>query len=501
MALATNLQDNASGTSAKVDTAGNLMARGSLVNTRAGGETGAPNYVGAVREFCEVDAGMITGTAILQSPEVSFDSFLQAGMCTPLFNYSFNSTAQDTAAWFHAFTTMTMTTSGGSLLINANSTNTAATGCYLQSKRYFPLLNSAGLRIEFVGTITSTALANEAFYAGLGVPVNSTTVPTDGVWFKLTSGGLFGAVSYNGTLTETSAFAAAPTANTNGLFKITIDARIVIFEINGMELGRLQIPAGNGAPFMSEALPTFIQYFNSGTVTGTSMQVKIGAINVDQIDMNMGKPYPHIQAARGLARQGMNGGTMGSLSFFTNSTNPTTALPVNTALTANLPNLMQGGIGLATLWNLAATDMIMHQAVVPAGTVNQTARTMIITGVRITAVTATAALTAPAAGAHVLLWQIGFGGTATSLATAETGSFVTASTKLHRRVPIGSMTWATGTAPAGTPPDRGDLVATFTSPIVVNPGEFITTICRMFNGAATATGALLFTVDYDHYFQ
>jgi hypothetical protein len=63
------------------------------------------------------------------------------------------------------------------------------------------------------------------------------------------------------------------------------------------------------------------------------------------------------------------------------------------------------------------------------------------------------------------------------------------------------QTFATGAAPIGVSPDRGDLVMTFQSPIIVNPGEYLTTICRMVNGAAAATGGLYFAVDYDHYFE
>lgn len=51
----------------------------------------------------------------------------------------------------------------------------------------------------------------------------------------------------------------------------------------------------------------------------------------------------------GLSGQGQDGGTMGANAFFTNNTLPTTALPVNTALTANLPTGLGGGRGLATL--------------------------------------------------------------------------------------------------------------------------------------------------------
>ena len=78
---------------------------------------------------------------------------------------------------------------------------------------------------------------------------------------------------------------------------------------------------GNGTPFLSQALPAFVQYVNSGTVPGSNfMQLKVAGIAIDQIDSNIGKPYPYIQAGKGLsAYQGWPGGTVGSTSNYTNS--------------------------------------------------------------------------------------------------------------------------------------------------------------------------------------
>jgi len=37
--------------------------------------------------------------------------------------------------------------------------------------------------------------------------------------------------------------------------------------------------------------------------------------------------------------------------------------------------------------------------------------------------------------------------------------------------------------------------------VVVHPGENVGIFAQMHNGAATATGGLLFTYNFDHYFQ
>ena len=485
-----------------------LMTSSPQVNSRFGGASGTPNYVGAARQFYERDSGALTGTPLLLAPLVSTDHRLHVGLDTSLFTHEFNAAAQDTGNWNYNFTTMTMTESAGSLLINANSSNGSAVGCYLQSRRYFSLQVNSGLRYQTTLATVNAVLAGEVFLFGFGLPASAVAAPTDGIWFQLTSAGLIGVTIYNGATTQTGTLptgggsAFVPVSGQNYQYKIIINDRLVEFWVNDQVLSTLPCPSGLGLLYSTISLPVFYQYYNTGAVTGTSMQVKVAALNIDMLDTASNKPWNHIQASKGLARQGMSGGTMGALTFFTNNTNPTTALPVNTSLTANLPNLPQGGIGLATLWNLASTDMVMHQVQNPVGGVSQPPRTMYIVGVRISAAAFTATWTAPAAGAHILLWQVAHGGTATSIATAESASFTGAgSTKLHRRTMVGMMTWATGAAPVGTPPDRGDIYYQFQTPIVVNPGEYLSTLCRMVNGAATATGGLYYTVDYDHYFE
>ena len=503
MGWANKLIGWATGNGAEVDANHYQLTRGPMVGQRLGGETPQPESVGGVRMFFEKDPGSITGASYLASVQVSEDESLAIGLSTPLFDYSFNGTAQDTGVWSYVFNTMTITQGGGFLLLNANSTSTTATGCYMQSKRHFQLTGNGGLHLEAVGQITGAPQAGEVFLAGLGIPAAANAAPADGVWFQLTSAGLIGTLSYNGTIVQTGVLllASAITVNANAKYTLIVNDRVVEFWVSGSFLGEIGVPAGNGMPFLTDALPQFLQYYNSGTVSGTNMQVKVAGCHADQIDSDLGKPYPHIQASKGLSRQGMQGGTMGALSFFTNSTNPTTAAPSNTSLVANLPNLPQGGMGLATLWNLASTDMILHSAQNPVGSVNQTPRTMYITGCRISAIAFTAAWTAPAAGGHAIAFSIAHNHTAASLATAETASFANNSTKSPRRTFLGIMTWATGAAVIGTPSDRGDIQITFLTPIVVHPGEFIATVARMLNGAATATGGLLYTIDYDHYFE
>jgi hypothetical protein len=120
--------------------------------------------------FYENDDGTKTGTAYLKSPEVSADYRLRVGLDTILFTDTFNATAQNTGNWKHAFATMTMTQSAGFLNVNAAGTSTASGNyAYLQSWRYFPLIGTAPIAVEFTGQFTNYPTTNEIFQAGVGV--------------------------------------------------------------------------------------------------------------------------------------------------------------------------------------------------------------------------------------------------------------------------------------------------------------------------------------------
>lgn len=463
-----------------------------------------PGNVGGVRIFSENDPGSITGSPYLRSPETSSDYRLRVGLDTILFTDTFNATAQNTGVWKHAFTTMTMTQSAGFLNINAAGTSTVSGNyAYLQTWKYFPIIGTCPLSVEFTGSLTSVALqANEIYQFGLGVALAAAD-PVDGAWFELTSAGLYGVMRYNsGTATKQLLTSTARTLGQNYKFAIVVGEREIEFWIDDIFYGEMSIPAGQSQPFLSTALPVFVEKYNGNTVGASPSSIfKMGDITVSLMDAATYKPWAHQMAGQGFSGQGQNGGTMGANTFFTNSAYPTTGLPVNTALTANLPTGLSGGRGLATLWNLASTDMVMTQGTNPIGGVNQTPRALFITGVTINAVSHTAAWTAPAAGGHSLLWGLYYGSSAVTLAQAESGSFTTATVKAFRRKFLGFMTWATGAAAVGTPPDRGPISVTFDSPIVVNPGENVGLFCQMTNGAVTATGGLFFTYDFDHYYQ
>ena len=484
---------------ANVDANYDLMTSTPQVNSRYGGLTGAPNYVGASRIFCENDAGTLSGTSWLNSPFVTAEDNLQVGVMTPLLDYAFTGTSQDTSMWYYAFTTMTATQSSGYLLLNSGNIGTTTTGVYMQSKRYFNLTGNAGIRFGTTINITFAAVANETWYVGLGIPTSTTAAPTDGVWFQYSSAGLIGSVAYNGTVTSTGAL---PTVNpitipvnTAELLQIRIHDRVVYFMYNGEIIGSILTPAAQAYPFITDSLPVFVQQVNTGTVSGGSfMQLKVGTMVVDQLDSNIDKPFPHIQAAKGLmAYQGQQGGTMGTTALYSNNL----AAAAGAAMT-NTTAALGTGFGGQFSWLptlVAGTDGILCSYQNPAGGISQIPRTIYITGIRIQSVV-TAAFTG---GPVYELYSLAFGHTALSLATAESASFANGTTKAPRRIPLGIETFVVSAAVgaiSGTPP----IVMQFASPIIVNPGEFVAIAAKNI-GTVTSVGAILTLATFDAYLE
>ena len=433
--------------------------------------------------FCENDPGTVTGSPLLRSPEVSQDYRVRVGTDTVLFTDTFNATAQNTGNWKHSFSTMTMTQSAGFLNVNAAGTSTASGNyAYLQSWRHFPLIGTAPLAVELTGQITATPTANEIFLAGLGVATGAAE-PVDGVWFELSSAGLKGCLRYNSGTTQKTTLIANPATialNTNSKYVLVIGEREIEFWIDDVLYGTLDVPAPQGQPFITTALPLFIQKYNSALVgSSPNMIIKVGDISVTLMDLATNMTWANQMASSGLGMQGLNGGTMGSPQVqWANAALPTAAAATNT--TAALGAFL-GGIFQMNAPATSATDVIVASYQNPAGGVNQTPRTMKLRGIKVDCVNSGAAV---ATTVTTFAVAVAWGGTALSLATAETGSFVNNTTKARRIQPIGVISFPVGAAvgAAATP-----IQFDFEAPLVINPGEYVQVIAKILVGTATAS--------------
>lgn len=458
---------------------------------------------GKARIMSENDAGTITGTAYLKSPETSSDYRLRVGVDSVMFEDAFNASAQNTKTWAYTFATLTAAQPGaGTVNFSAVQGTTSAHGAFMRTYQYFQLVNTAPLAVEFIGGQFNAALvANEVWLAGLGLPTAATTRPTDGVWFRLTTAGLEGVLAYSGTETSTGVLLAfgSIVVGDMGKYVIIVGEREVEFWVDDVFLGEIDIPTGNGTPFQGAAQPVFMMKYNTGAVANTNT-MRVAKVGVTLMDVDANKSAADRAATQGRsANIAQNGSTMGNTAgnVANNVAVPTTAAIANATVGATFVGLGGYFVATAQATNVAAAgNMIMCSYQNPAPTINLTGRNLIITGCRISCVnTGAAVATTPT----TLVWSLQYGQTAAALSTTETNSFATATTHAPIAKMLGVMSAAVGAA-VGAPYDRV-IDTVFSTPVVVRPGEFVAFAVRFRIGTATASQEVTALIDVDGYWE
>lgn len=444
--------------------------------------------------FSENDAGSLTGERYVKSPETSADYRLRVGIDTVKFNDTFNATTQNTSNWAYTFATMTASQPGaGTVNFGTVQGTTNGHGAFMRTFQYFPIIGTAPLSVEFnAGQFVSALVPNEEWYMGLGLPSAAATIPTDGVWLKLTSAGLVGELVYNSSLVSTGIIASLASLVVGETYKfaIIVGEHEVEFWRNDVLMGELAVPLSIGQPFQAAAWPVFMQKRCTGAVSNTNT-MRVSDITLSLMDLQTAQPWADQLAVGGKAGQlGQNGQTQGKTSIWANNGAPTAVALTNT--TAAFTGL--GGIA-AVLPTLAVpNDGIVFSYQNPAGTINITGRNLVIKGVRVQGAVSVVHVGGPVVYAYALA----FGHTAVSLATPETGSFITATTHAPRIVPIGLETYA-ATAAVGVLGSQG-LQLNLTTPVVVRPGEFVAVTARNI-GTVTSSGAITIVANFNAYWE
>jgi len=495
MALDSNIRGSVSGNGAEV-TANNKL----LVELETDAAT-YPERIGGVRSFSENDTGYVTGSVALMSPEVDSDFRLRTASDVLLDDETFNYTAQNTGKHVFNNTTMTFGWTAGNLSTNSSSITTTTTGGGLSTYAMFPILGTQTLACDVEASFNQQPTTNTVIDFGLFLrnaanPYN----PTDGAYFRLTAAGLQGVINYNGTETTTTTFKAISggadwvyTNNKKYQFILYITTRSVQFWINdngNINLyGELDTPEGQGTPCMASALPFSVRHAIAGGAAGAAISLQLSRYNIRQGGGNTASSLGELSNRMFGSYQGLSGGTMGGLTVYTNSTNPTAAVPSNTALTANLPNGLGGQAWETFTSGLALnTDGILMSYQVPAGTVNISGRRLKITGVKMTSFVQTTITGGP----FVNTFALAFGHTAVSLATAEA-----ATTKKPRIILLPEITQTiAASAAAGTMASQpGSAMCLFPEPIYINPGEFVAFTVKHIGTAATV-GVIGYNIQY-----
>lgn len=485
MALDSKIQGSVSNNGAEVDAAGNLQV---TLPTD-------PLYMGGAVQFNENDSGQLTGTKFYFSPEVDTDYRQRVSQDLILDEEVFNYVAQNTGKHSFTVTTMAGAWTAGQFTTNSGNITTTTTGAMLQTYATFPNTGTQTLSCDMEVGFSAAPNANTFVEFGFGLPNTATAAPLDGCFFRLSSAGLQGVLSNNGTETNTGIF---PATNGTGTWTYVLNKKYqfivylggvaAYFWVNdgtGAELlGSIPLPAGQGRLVMATGLPFMFKHRITGGAAGAVLQAQLGAYNVRLGGSNITTPLSTQGNRLYGSYQGLSGGTMGSLANYANSANPTAAVPTNT--TAAL------GTGLGgQFWETATlavnTDGIICSYQVPVVSVNGHARRLVVRGLYLTSHVQTAITGAP----YIAQYSLAFGHTNVSLATTES-----ATAKAPRRIVLpftqavtSAQAVSTLVAQSTTFCDLGD------DPIFVNAGEFIQLVTKHIGTAATA-GVIAHTVTF-----
>jgi len=474
------IEGNTSGTVAEVTGSNQLKV---ITETDA---ANSPQNVGGIRFFSENDAGTQTGTPALLSPETDEDYRLRAAIDNMMDTETFNYAAQNTGKHNYQTTTVTATWNTNGMITNGGNVTTAG-GATVQTYAEFPIFGANILFAEFEASINAQCPTNAIvdwgmFRKGGTQPFD----PTDGIFFRLTSAGLQGVVNYNTVETTTSIFDFTFELNHKYQFIVAINQRSVQFWVDGVLHGSIETPNGQGQPCMSATLPMAIRHGHTSTA-GAAMQFTLNNYNISLGGVNLSRELSELGNAMLGSYQGLSGGTMGSLATYVNNTNPTAAVPSNTALTANLVAGLGGQAWETFTSGLAAnTDGILMSYLVPAGTISIQGKRLRIIGVKMSAFIQSA-LTG---GGFNSTFTLAFGGTAVNLTTAE-GS----GAKARRIVLLPELTQAVTSAQAANTmvSQPGGCVSMFDLPIYVDPGQYVQ-LCVKHIGTVATAGVIAYNI-------
>jgi hypothetical protein len=451
--------------------------------TKVRGDSGYSTTVG------ELDTGNTTSLRRVRAFAVTDTGKSVSTESRVLFDYHFNTLTQDTGQWRYLSSIIEAAWTTAGLLLNSTATGNFGLIGASAAVGTWQAFGSAGnaLKMDFTVGLTTAISLNQEFT--LAWAPFSLALPTEGVYFVLSSSGLFGFSNFNGVESSTGQLASAESfgVNVTTVLSIVTYQNITFFLRDGKLLpnGTLAVPAANGQQTSQGCFPVYAQFRNTGTVTGSPVgQARVTDVSVQQFDTFSGLDGKDLRGIRGL---------MGSQATAASPAQGSTAAYVNNqaSIGSALSNTTAArflGLGgqFGVRPSLAVyTDGILCSFQVPTGSVNATQRALVVFGVRIQSV-----VVAPLENEDPLTYaySLAYGHTALSLGTAEG-----ANSKAPRRIPIGLETLGV-TAPEGTQGQGIDI--DFRAPIVVNPGEFIAIAAKNLTSVST-TGAIIFLVTFD----
>jgi hypothetical protein len=450
------------------------------------GDAASPAGVGSLRMFSENDAGTVTGTPALASPETTNDHRLRTVNDTILDDEVFCYVNQNSGKHSYAASTLLMALTGNALVTNSGNITTLSTAAFFRTQQYFELCGSQNATTVVFEAALSAALAtNTTIDYGMFLQSGTSPfAPTDGAYFRITSAGFAGVINFNGAETTTSIFPFTHTINQVYGFKIIINTDKVQFWINNVLYATLNTQVANGAPFASQTLPLQIRHAIGATAAGAALSLRVFTYNI-QVNDQTNLPYQSILSMRGGSTQAQQGAASGAAQLSTYATGTEPAAVTLTTQTAPATNSLGGLFVLPVAITPSANDYPLFAWLNPVGTSAVPGKVFVCTGVIIGELSVTTALTG---GPLLLQWAIGYGSTASTLATNESLTFAAGgTTKIARKIPLGAQSLLAASAVGVISPGFQRSFAD--APLPINPGEYLHIILRIPGGTATTAGA------------
>ncbi len=420
-------------------------------------------------------------TPLRRTIRITPDGRLRVGIDSPYWQDTYNHAVIDTSAYQCVTATATLAMTGGYWVFNAGNSVAANAVARVQTYRTFNLNAAASLEVMFRARFAINLQANNGGEMGLGFAATTAT-PTTGIYYKITSAGAIeGCVNFNGTEVTTPLTGFTMVANENNYYRIVIDQDRAEFYINGVLYGFIAITNTAAAVTFPRALPLLMRLYNAAATT-SAQRLEVSDTAVLGRDLSQNRLWATAQAGMEMgAYQNPRGAAAAQTANYANSA---------AATNATLSNTTPGYTTLGGQFQFAAvagaeTDYALFGYQVPVGAAAGGNKNLVIRGIRIETVNTGAAV---ATTATLLQWALGVGGTAVSLATADSA---TAGTRAARRITLGLQSFAVGSA-IGTVAAPIDV--NLDAPVYVAAGTFVHVILKMPVGTATASQIIRGTV-------
>jgi len=438
------------------------------------------------------DEGTVVSGGIRRRVRASAEGRIKSGLDTVLWQDLFQYTTINASAYQVTTTTMTITQANGLLNLNAGAATATGNVVVLRTYRTFPIITSSPLYCQFNAIGINQTGVNAQCDIGLGY-ATTTVAPTDGVFFRWTiDGTLVGVLNNNGVETTTDPITQV-SDNVRAEYRIVLNDENVEFWIDGVFRARLNAVAtytGHGV-VQSTALPFVARLFNNGTAS-PAKRIGIAEVGITMGDINSNRLWATQMAGMELgSHQTPPGAGAAQNATWANSAAPTAIVLANNGAGANTLTVPGGLFSFAAPAG-AETDYVIFTYVVPAGSVTQPGKNLMLRGIWINTINAGAAV---ATTATVLFWALGIGGTAADLATADS---LTAGTRSYRRLPLGIQSFPVAAA-IGAVAEKVDV--NLDAPIMVAPGTRINLIVRVPIGTATASQVIRGLIGINGYFE